>query len=783
MRLVFITIAWVLGHILAHHNNILSWKIWFCSFIITLFLLIPNNKFQFLRQISFLLAILTLGGLRYATSQQTPTITQYHDLGALTIVGQVIQPPDLTDTSALLSVDVDVVLTNANTYPADGHVLVRAPRHSAVQQGDMIEATGYLKTAGTIDTFDYHAHLLRQGIHSIMNQARVDVIGHHPPSLIQQTLNQWRDQIETFINQHIPEPQAGFINAIITGNRRGISPELLQSFQAVGTAHLIAISGFNMVIIAGMVYSILKGLFPHRRWLPVWIACGVILMYGIFTGGTAPVMRAALMSSLFFIGQGFNRRTFTPASTAFAVLLITLHNPLALWDIGFQLSLFAVLGLTFLTEPLTRLSQRILGVIFSDQWASALTQIIQAPILVTLSAQIAVTPLLLLHFGQINSSFLIVNALIIPVQSAILAFSWLGILSAPILPLAQMFLALAMAFTHWTIQVIYFFAELPFYEISFYVSSASVAIIYITVLGVVMAEVTRPKIYQWLRKWIFHHQFISAFVLLSIGGIILAMMVYQSQPSGRLEVWFLDMDRSQVVMMRTPRGEFMLIDGGRYPSRLLREVGEKMPFYQRQFETIILTNPDGNANHALIDLLKRYRTVDFWTTKQPNLSSLYAELLQTAQNASAHPIRYVVATDAMQTVDDVLIEVLHPQVAPAITDRLTDVGLVIRVTYGNIAFIITTDASTRAQQAMLDANVDLKADVLQLPLNGGRDSLLPEFIERVNPSAVVIQADRTFSDTPHPTTIHLVPDDVMIYRTDEQGTVHFNTNGLRLFTP
>jgi competence protein ComEC len=784
MRLIFIVLAWVLGNILAHHNNILSQEILFCSFIITLFLLIPNIKNKFWTRILIFSAIFALGGLRYALIPQTSLITQYHDQGALTIVGTVHAPPDLTDSYAQLTVNVHAVLISADRIPVHGQVLVRAPRNTPAQYGDTIQATGYLITAGRIDTFDYQAYLMQQGIHSILHQARVDVIEQQAsPHPIYSRLYRLRDQVEQFINQHLPEPQAGFINAIITGNRRGISPELSEVFQDVGTAHLIAISGFNMVVIAGMVHSILKRMFPNRRWLPVWLSCAVILIYGVFTGGTAPVMRAALMSSLYFIGQGFNRRTFTPASTAFAVLLISLHNPLALWDIGFQLSLCAVLGLTFLTNPLTRFTQRLFSIVLPQKHATHLTNLIQAPVLVTLSAQIAVAPLLMLHFGQISTAFLVVNALVIPVQPVILAFSWLGILFAPILPIAQVCLWLAMAFTQWTIQVMVFFADLSFYEIAFYVSSEAIGMFYIMILGILMAETTRPTLYKRLKQFISHHQFISLIVLLLFGGGILAWMAFKAQPSGRLEVWFLDMDRSQVVMMRTPRGEFVLIDGGRYPSRLLREVGERMPFYQRHFETIILTNPDGNANHALMDLFKRYRTTNFWTSKQPNLSSLYAELLETAQNASSHPIRQVIQGDMLKTVDDVWIEVLHPQIAPTITDRLPDVGLVIRVTYGNIAFIITSDASTNAQQAMLDAGIDLTADVLQLPANGGRNSLLPEFIERVNPSAVVIQADRSFSDTPYPSTIQMIPDEVMIYRTDESGTIHFSTNGLRLFTP
>ena len=153
----------------------------------------------------------------------------------------------------------------------------------------------------------------------------------------------------------MPEPQAALLSGILLGEQNGIAPEIQDAFSKVGASHVIAISGFNMVILSGVVLSLLDKLKIRKKWA-AGISIALIVVYTIFVGANPAVVRAAVMSGLLVIGQSIRRKTFLPASLAFTAIVMSALNPTVLWDISFQLSMFAVLGLMLFSEPLSQCS-------------------------------------------------------------------------------------------------------------------------------------------------------------------------------------------------------------------------------------------------------------------------------------------------------------------------------------------------------------------------------------------------------------------------------------------
>ena len=126
--------------------------------------------------------------------------------------------------------------------------------------------------------------------------------------------------VQDSIAAALPEPQAGFLTGILLGDESGIAPELEEAFSRVGASHVVAISGFNMVIVSGIVLRVLSGLFRGHKTVVTLNALSVIAVYTLLVGASPGVVRAALMSGLLVIGNQLNRKTFVPTSLAFATL-------------------------------------------------------------------------------------------------------------------------------------------------------------------------------------------------------------------------------------------------------------------------------------------------------------------------------------------------------------------------------------------------------------------------------------------------------------------------------
>ena len=344
-----------------------------------------------------------------------------------------------------------------------GLVLVEADRYLDVRYGDRIRATGALATPASGDTFSYADYLARQGVFTIMRHAGIEVIGTGFGDPVHAQLLHLKDIVRRAIASALPEPQAGLLTGILLGDERGISPQLEDDFTRVGALHVIAISGFNMVIVSAIVIRVLSNLFGENKPVVVFSAVCVILLYSLFVGAGPGIMRAALMSSLLVVGKQLKRRTFVPASLAFATLLLSFGDPNVLLDIGFQLSVFAVLGLGLFADPLSLWFRRQLGRVLPDTIATPLHNFLNEPLIVSLAAQIATFPLIILYFGRFSLVAFPVNLLIVPVQSAVLLLGLASVVMYMFVPAIGTLLFWAeLLCLSWTIAIVRLFAGLPF---------------------------------------------------------------------------------------------------------------------------------------------------------------------------------------------------------------------------------------------------------------------------------------------------------------------------------
>jgi competence protein ComEC len=397
------------------------------------------------------------------------------------------------------------------------------------------------------------------------------------------------------------------------------------------------------------------------------------------------------------------------------------------------------------------------------------------PLAVSLAAQLSTIPLTALYFGQLSLVSLLVNLLVVPVQPALLIMGGLATLVAPLFfPIAQALYWIAFVFLSWTAGVVRWFARLPGAQTALGIDPRLVLLFFTAMIGWGMAQATQPDWLVRVVRSIRSRAVQASTVLTGVCVIVLTGAVAASRPDGMLHVWLLDVGGYNAVFAQTPGGAQYLIDGGSFPSRLLTALGDRMPFNDREIEVVAITQPDEANYRALTAVLGRYSAGVILTNGQPNLGEAWAELEQTIGAAEQLAVR---AGYTLQSDDGVNLEVLHPQTAPSLDDNLDDGTLVLRLSFRDVSFLLTSDLSRDGQRSLLEVGQWPLATVLQLPQGG--TGLGETFLSAVQPQVVILQSDSA-NRQPNPDVLALLGN-TPLFRTDQGGTVHLWTDGQGLW--
>ncbi len=779
MRLVYVAIVWCTGILLAANNRPGSPVLWGAASALALAAVVLVWRQRPRRHLHLLIAVLMLGGWRFTSVPLSSPLAAYNGRGGVTVEGTLISAPVLRGERMQVRIAAERVETAGRVQPASGVALVETPIRTGFSYGDRVRATGDLFTPPTYDTFSYADFLARSGIYSLMPNAHIQVVESEHGFSAMSALLSLRQTAQARIARAMPEPYAGLLTGILLGDESGIAPEIEDAFAATGAAHVIAISGYNMALLAGIMIAVFKRLRVQPRRAAVF-SIGLLAVYTVFVGAAPGVVRAALMSSLLIVGDLIvQRKTFLPASLAFAALVLSIINPMVLWDVGFQLSLFATLGIALLAKPLTTVLSRPLENWLRPRPAALAIGILEPTLVVSLSAQVLVLPLIALYFERLSLVSLAVNLLIVPVQPLVLILGGVATLIDLLVQGAgQPLYWAAMIALAWTTEVVRAFAELPFAEIVVQPHPNLIAVFFVSFIGAAMTQAAKPEWIERAAGWLRRRTMVAALIGTAAALSTLLAAIITSRPDGRLHIWLLDMGHSHAVLAQTPGGAHILIDGGRFPTRLLLALGDRLPFNDREIELMVITQPDFFEIGALPDVLARYTTGLIVTNGQPNLSPAYTTL------QAAWSDRRTMTAQAGQRIlfsDGAAVDVLHPPNPPMLSDRLDDGALTLRLSFGDASFLITSDVSGRAQARIAAEGQLQPSAVLILPQHGAAGALDDTFLTAASPQVILLQADAANRlGHPDPDTLAKVAD-LPLFRTDVSGTLHLYTDGTTLW--
>jgi len=733
MWLLYVSCAWVAGIFLGSKVSppLLALAFGLIPFALIPFL--PSSRKTLIVAGLCLFALLG-GGLRFPSS--LPPVDEhslcfYNDKGTGEIHGMVAEEPDIRDRYCLLTFSAKEIIVNGEREEVSGTALIRVSRYPAYHYGDVLKVTGELETPPQFEDFDYKSYLARQGIYSVIYYPKVEVLGHGEGIQPLQWIYSLRERLSASLARALPEPQGSLAQGILLGLRGNIPDSLYQVFSRTGTAHLLAISGLHLSIIIAMLLSLGILVFGRQRSIYIWLALGATWLYAMLAGMHPPVIRAAIMGSLFLIAECLGRQRSAIIALAFAAAVMVGIQPYLLWSVSFQLSFLAMAGLISLYPYFQAWGRKGVTGIFGDREAlAAAGGMITDGFAATLAAIVAVGPLVAYNFGVVSlvglpATFFSLPALpFIIVTAALVAFA--GLLAWLV---AQMLGWLAWLFLSYLLLVVQGFDALP-------LSSLAVATVptrhiwgyYVVFAGVIAFLNHRKQLTDFSsrltsgikkvaegipkpqsrlpKKWL---------IPLLLVVAILVWSVVLTMPDDKLHVSFLDVGQGDAILIQTPNRQNILIDGGPEPQKVNLELSKKLPFWDRTIDLMVCTQPQADHITGLVEVLQRYKVRQVLEPEMPYDSSIYREWLRLVEDKR---IKHEIAR-AGQEIDlgnGIKMEVLNPPegLFEGTSHDVDNNGVVLRLNWGKVGFLFTADIREEGEFELIGQRANLKSTVLKM---------------------------------------------------------------------
>jgi len=768
--LVLVTVAWVSGILLVQAFSVPPvWLLLSLPCAVTLLLGWGDHRWA--RRGAAMLIALSLGAGRVLLAQpaQVEQAVAYVDSGEIELEGVVVADPDRRAMDTRLQIDaVEIGAAGQALRDVGGQVLLIVPAYTDVKYGDRIRVSGSLTLPPVFDTFSYRDYLARQGIYALLRSDHVDVVASHQANPVLDRLLQFRTRAHSVAQTLLPEPQGSLLAGILLGIEQGIPKDLVEAFELTGTSHIVAISGFNLSLIAGLVSRLSRYLVKRRGQLPAtWL---VIWTYVLLVGASPAVLRAGVMASLAVFALQEQRKVHGPTSLAVAVLLLSLANPFVLWDLGFQLSLAAMTALILYVPLLTVWLEGPLEWLTDRVPAESAITLLADVLIVTVAVQMMTVGITINTFGKISLVAVLTNLLVLPAQSFVMLFGGLAlVLGLVIRPLGVVCAWLAWVFLAYTTLVVEWTASFPWAAVELGTAGPLFIWAYYILLGLITWWVTRPAPVRE-RAAAFITGLNRTVVAAGAAIVVLIGAAIVARPDGRLHVVFLDVG-GDAVFIRTPTGRQALIDGGSDARRTLAALGKQMPFWDRSLDLVVLTSPDKDRLNGLVPVLSRYEVTSVATSSEPGQGETYEAWSEALSARPTAPWTPVAGSVLLDLDPDVTLHVLWP---PADV-----VGpLVLQLAYGEVRFLLLGDATTVVEEALVGAyGAGLQSEVLQLARQGAQTSTSAPLLQAVASQAVVVGLDegRTLSSY---VLARLM--DVPLYQTGRDGTVDVRSNGMTI---
>ena len=631
-------------------------------------------------------------------------------------------------------------------------------------------------------SFDFPAYLRRRGVAGELLLDRARRTGRQRDGLAG-ALDGMRERARRAVVAGMSPADGALLRGMVLGQDEAIDTALRDDFRDSGLAHLLAVSGQNVMLLAALALPalMLAGLGLRAR-LTALVA--LIALYVPLAGAGPSLQRAGVMGIAGMVAMAASR----PASRSYALLLaaaLTLAwNPRAWTDPGWQLSFAAVAGILALGVPMSQSLRRVADDLVpprtSRARSAAVLRLFADGIAITVSATLATAPLLAHHFGSVPLVGLLSNLLALP---AVAPAMWLGMLKialgqagGPGHAAADALGAVATYPVAYIASLAERCADLPGGQLALPLGSPLALVTAYAALAaatVVAARLARPvadhlpeRSARWRR--LPRSQRLALATAASLALLAAAAPALDGpDPPGRLTVRFLDVGQGDATLIQHPDGTAVLFDGGppgAGVARLLRKAGVE------RLALVVATHASRDHHGGLTEVMERFPVAALLDGGDGSADPDFRALLREAQSRGVRRIPATAPLTLRLAGGGLRIEVLSPSPRPAgpAPEDPNPRAAVALVTAGAFDLFLSADAESDAL-----APLDLPdVDAVKVPHHGSSDPGLPGLLERLDPELAAIEVGPNTYGHPAPSTLDaLERAGVETYRTDRHGTV------------
>lgn len=638
-----------------------------------------------------------------------------------------------------------------------------------LEYGDKIKFKGtYIKpdVQRNYGGFDYSLYLKTKKIYGTFESHNTKVISKDATGKMSQAVHIIRRYIKNILEEKLENDEAYLAKGVIIGDKNNLSNEIKEDFKNASLTHMIAISGTHFSYII-LIMTYINNIIKRKRMGQV-LTIIVILLFMYITGNTASVIRSGTMAIMIIIASILHKRPDVWNNIAISLLIQILNNPYIIFDIGFQLSYGGVIGiLTFY--------KKISKILLKDK-KTKITYILNT-ISVTISANIFIMPIILIHFNTMSLSFIISNLIASPILGLVIIMTLILIFTSLILKsLINPFWKILNILLKIFIAITSICANLPLSKIYVPTPKLILIILFYSIVLIINKLSIKEK-YKIVKRYL-----ISSLIIIVLLNFIVPIL---TSKRNSLEINFIDVGQGDSTLIRV-NNKNILIDGGGSLDSNNFDTGEKILFPYLldrgiyAIDYVIVSHFDADHCQGLEYVMKNMKVKHAIISGLGQESNEYNTFINLAKKQNTKII-YVKKGDIIK-IKDATIEILYPNNEKIVENPKNNNAIVCKVEWRKFSILFTGDIEEKAERKILQMYENdleiLKSSILKVGHHGSKTSSTEEFIQAVNPKIALIGVGKN-NKFGHPNSgviERLEKIGCKIYRTDRKGEITIKMN-------